>query len=202
MASERLERQIEFILEVDRLKSVMRRSYLLNGERHENSAEHSWHLAMMAMVLAEHASEPVDVCRVVMMVLIHDVVEIDAGDTFVYDAAANGGKAEREARAAARIYGLLPGDQGRELLELWREFEAAETADARFAAALDRMMPILHNVHTGGRAWREHGITAEQVLSLNARMGRGSETLWAYVRGLIGRAVADGVLPAGPPPEA
>ena len=202
MDSERLERQIAFILEVDRLKSVMRRSYLVNGERHENSAEHSWHLAMMAMVLAEHASEPVDVCRVVMMVLIHDVVEVDAGDTFVYDAKANGDKAEREARAAARIYGLLPGDQGRALLELWREFEAAETPDARFAAALDRMMPILHNIHTGGRAWREHGITAEDVLALNARMGRGSEALWAYVRGLVERAVADGVLPAGPAPEA
>ncbi len=201
MADERLERQIGFILEIDRLKSVVRRSYLLSGERREDSAEHSWHVAVMALLLSEYAEAPVDVARVVKMLLVHDIVEVDAGDTLVYDAAGNADKAEREGRAAERLYGLLPEDQGRELAALWREFEAAETPDARFAAALDRLMPILHNVHTAGRAWREHGITAAQVLSLNARMGRGSEALWAYARGLIEQAVAAGVLPAGPAPQ-
>ena len=194
MADERLQRQIRFILEIDALKSVLRHTYLLGADRPENSAEHSWHVAVMAVLLAEHANEPVDVARVVRMLLIHDVVEVDAGDTYVYDTAGAEAKAEREVRAADRVFGLLPEDQGRELRALWEEFEEGRTAEARFAAALDRLMPVLHNVHTEGRSWREHGITADRVIARNARMSEGSEALWEYARSLIEAAVAKGHL--------
>jgi putative hydrolase of HD superfamily len=197
VATDRLERQIAFILEIDRLKSVLRRTYLLGENRHEDSAEHSWHVAVMALLLAEHANVPIDVCRVVKMLLIHDIVEVDTGDTFAYDTAGQASRAERERRAAERLFGMLPEDQGRELRALWEEFEAAQTADARFAAALDRLMPVLHNVHTAGRSWREHGITADRVLGLNARMAQGSQALWDYARNEIERVVADGRLAPG-----
>ena len=179
----------------------MRQSYLVGAERRENSAEHSWHVAVMAVVLAEHANARVDVGRVVTMLLVHDVVEVDAGDTYVYDPAGAADKAERERRAAARLFGLLPPDQGAELRALWQEFEAAESADARFAAALDRLMPVLHNVHTGGRSWREHGITADQVIGRNRGIAEGSEALWRHARAMIEAAVAEGKLaPAAAPP--
>jgi putative hydrolase of HD superfamily len=194
MSDDRLQRQIRFILEIDALKGVLRRTYLPGADRPENSAEHSWHVAVMAVLLAEHANEPVDVARVVRMLLIHDVVEVDAGDTYVYDTAGAEAKAEREVRAADRVFGLLPEDQGRELRALWEEFEEGRTAEARFAAALDRLMPVLHNVHTEGRSWREHGITADRVIARNARMSEGSEALWEYARSLIETAVAQGHL--------
>jgi putative hydrolase of HD superfamily len=194
MADERLDQQIRFILEIDALKSVMRRSHLVGADRPENSAEHSWHVAVMALLLAEHANERVDTSRVVRMLLIHDVVEVDAGDTYVYDTVGAEARAEREAQAADRLFGMLPEDQGRELRALWEEFEGGLTADARFAAALDRLMPVLHNVHTGGRSWREHGITADRVIARNSRMSEGSETLWEYARSLIEAAVAKGHL--------
>lgn len=197
MVDDRLARQIGFILEIDRLKDVLRRSYITGSGRRENSAEHSWHLAVMALLLAEHAAEPVDVWRVVRMLLIHDVVEIDAGDTYVYDAGGNAGKAERERQAAERLFGMLPEDQAGELHALWEEFEAATTADARFAAALDRLMPVLHNVYTGGRSWREHGITADMVLARNASMANGSPALWELARTAIEQAVARGDLAPG-----
>ena len=194
MSDDRLQRQIRFILEIDSLKSVLRRSYLVGEDRPENSAEHSWHVAVMAVLLAEHANEPVDVARVVRMLLIHNVVEVDAGDTYVYDTAGAEAKAEREVRAADRVFGMPPEDQGRELRALWEEFEEGRTAEARFAAALDRLMPVLHNVHTEGRSWREHGITADRVIARNARMSEGSEALWEYARSLIEAAVAKGHL--------
>ena len=194
MTSDRLRDQVGFILEIDKLKGVVRRTYLVDGSRRENSAEHSWHVAVMAAVLAEHADEPVDAARVVRMLLVHDVVEVDAGDTFVYDTAAAESKAERERAAARRIFGLLPHDQGAELRALWEEFEAARTPDARFAAALDRMMPVLHNLHTGGRAWRENGVTADMVLARNRRIEEGSRALWEYLRAEIEGAVARGDL--------
>ena len=198
MSDDRLQQQIRFILEIDALKGVLRRSYLLRVDRPENSAEHSWHVAIMAVLLAEHANEPVDVSRVVRMLLVHDIVEVDAGDTYVYDAAGAAAKAEREARAAERLFGMLPEDQGREFRALWEELEAGHTAEARFAAALDRLMPVLHNVHTAGRSWREHGITADRVIARNATISEGSEALWAYARSLIEGAVAKGHLaPAG-----
>jgi putative hydrolase of HD superfamily len=198
MSDERLQQQIRFILEIDGLKGVLRWSYLLRLDRPENSAEHSWHVAIMAVLLAEHANEPVDVSRVVRMLLVHDIVEVDAGDTYVYDATGVTAKAEREARAAERLFGMLPEDQGRELRAPWEEFEAGHTGEARFAAAVDRLMPVLHNVYTAGRSWREHGITADRVIARNATISEGSEALWEYARSLIEGAVAKGHLaPAG-----
>ena len=190
----RLDQQIGFILELDTLKSVLRRSYLLNSTRRENSAEHSWHLSAMALVLAEHANADTDQLRVLKMLLVHDIVEIDSGDTYIYDAAGNETKAAREQQAAQRIFGLLPPDQSAELSALWQEFEARETPEAKFAAALDRLMPLLHNYHTEGRSWREHGITRQQVLNLNRHIADGSQSLWEYAEALIDDAAAKGYL--------
>jgi len=191
---DRLERQIAFILEIDKLKAVIRRTYLMNVDRAENTAEHSWHLAMMAILLAEHANEPVDVARVVKMVLIHDIVEIDAGDTYFYDSTAALDKVERERAAADRIFGMLPDDQAGDLREVWEEFEAGRTAEARFALALDRFIPQLHNYHTHGRSWSEHGITVDRVLERNASMADGSKKLWEWTRGLLDDAVSKGFI--------
>ena len=190
----RLDQQIGFILELDTLKSVLRRSYLLNNTRRENSAEHSWHLSAMALVLAEHANVDIDQFRVLKMLLVHDIVEIDSGDTYIYDTAGNDTKAVREQEAAQRIFGLLPDDQKLELTRLWQEFEARETPEAKFAAALDRLMPLLHNYHTEGRSWREHGITKQQVLNLNRHIADGSQSLWEYAEALIDDAAAKGYL--------
>src|SRR6185369_16498977 len=147
-AAERFERQIRFVLEIDKLKTIIRRTYLLNTDRAENTAEHSWHLAVMAILLAEHANEPVNVAKVVKMVLVHDIVEIDAGDTYFYDSNAALDKPEREMAAADRIFALLPEDQAKELRDLWDEFEDGRTPEARFALALDRFIPQLHNYYT------------------------------------------------------
>jgi putative hydrolase of HD superfamily len=195
MDPERFEQQLRFIVEIDKLKTVSRRTYLLNSERRENSAEHSWHLAMMALLLAEHANEPVNVSRVVRMVLIHDIVEIDAGDTYYYDPVAALDKSERERRAADRLFALLPPDQGSDLRTLWEEFEACQTADARFASSLDRFIPQLHNYYTQGKSWSEHGVTADRVLEGNACMADGSVTLWKCAQSLLEDAVAKGFLP-------
>jgi putative hydrolase of HD superfamily len=194
MDPDRFAKQIRFILEIDKLKTVARRTYLLNTDRHENTAEHSWHLAIMAVLLAEYANEPVNVARVIKMVLIHDIVEIDAGDTYYYDSIAALDKAEREHRAADRLFGLLPADQGTELRQLWEEFEECQTSDARFAAALDRFMPQLHNYHTHGKSWSEHGVTADRVLERNACMAEGSQKLWECAQSLLNDAVAKGFL--------
>ena len=190
----RLDDQIRFILELDKLKGVLRRSYLCDNSRLENSAEHSWHVATMATLLAEHANEPVDVPRVVRMLLIHDVVEIDAGDTFRYDAAGYADKLEREMRAADRLFGLLPADQAAALRGLWEEYEARESNDAKFANALDRLMPIMQNYHSGGRTWREHGVRHGQVIEHNRCMAEGSQVLWRFVRAVLDDAVAKGYL--------
>lgn len=191
---ERLEQQVEFILECDRLKSVLRRTLLVDGSRHENSAEHSWHLALMALVMSDHSDEPVDILRVLELVLVHDLVEIDAGDTFCYDDAANQGREEREREAAERVFGLLPSDQGRRLLALWEEFEARETPEARFAAAIDRMQPLLANLATSGHSWRRHGVAHGQVVERTAPIGDASERLWQYLRNRLDEAVAAGIL--------
>ena len=194
MNTERLEQQIAFLLEIDKLKSVLRRTYLLNEPRHENSAEHSWHLAIMAMLLAEHANVEVNLLHVLKMLLIHDVVEIDSGDTYIYDVAGNESKAAREQEAAGRIFGLLPDDQQGEMHRLWEEFEARATPEARFAAALDRLMPMLHNYHTQGRSWREHGVTDAQVIAHNGHMAEGAAGLWEYAEAMIKDAVGKGYL--------
>jgi len=196
MSQQRLEQQIQFILEIDKLKTVLRQTRILHEERHENSAEHSWHLAVMATILSEHAEAPVDVTRVMELVLVHDIVEIDAGDTFCYDDAAVVGQAEREQRAATRLFGLLPEDQRHRLRQRWDEFEARETSEARFAHAIDRIMPLLHNYHSGGGSWRRHGVTRDQVLERMAPVRDGSERLWRMVERMIGEAVEQGMLPA------
>jgi putative hydrolase of HD superfamily len=190
---DRLASQLQFILEIDKLKSVYRRNYLMDGARSENSAEHSWHLALLAMVLAEHANEPLDISKVIRMVLIHDILEIDAGDTYIYDAQED--KAERERLAASRIFGLLPPDQAAGFRELWNEFETKATPESRFASALDRFIPQLHNFHTQGRSWKENGISPERVLNRNVEIAQGSKTLWEWTRTLIVLAADKGFFP-------
>ncbi|MFM7322263.1 MAG: HD domain-containing protein [Armatimonadota bacterium] len=179
---DRLDRQIAFLREVDRLKSVERRTRTIGGARRENSAEHSWHLALSVLVLAEHAeSSRLDLGRALRMALLHDLVEIDAGDTFVYDASAMETKADRERVAAERIFGLLPPDQGNELRALWNEFEAGETPEARFASAVDRWCGVFQNVANAGGTWREHGIDADQVRARNRSISEGAPALWSRV---------------------
>lgn len=194
MLDERLEKQVQFILEIDKLKAILRRTYVTEEQRQENSAEHSWHVAMMAWLLAEHANEPIDVTRVTKMMMVHDIVEIDAGDTYCYDEQGSLDKAERELAAADRIFHLLPQDQGEELRALWDEFESRETPEARFAAALDRVMPLMHNYHTQGRSWQEHGIRKDQVLAHNRHTGEGSEALWELAKEIIEKAAEAGYL--------
>ena len=196
-ATDRLARQLEFLVEVDRLKGVVRRTTLCDGSRHENSAEHSWHLALAALVLAEHAEPAVDVLRAVRMLLVHDLVEIDAGDTFAYDAAANVGREAREREAAARIFGLLPAEQGAELRALWEEFELGESADARFAAAVDRMQPLLANDRSGGGSWRAHGVARAQVLRRMAPIERALPAAWPAVLEIVERNCALGHIRPG-----
>jgi len=189
---ERVVRQIGFIEELDRLKGVLRRTQLIDGSRRENSAEHSWHLALMALLLAEYADERVDVARVVALLLVHDVVEIDAGDTFAYDDPAVSGQAARERRAAERVFGLLPPDQAAVMRDLWDEFEARQTPEARFAVALDRLQPMLHNYRAEGGTWRTYGVALEQVLDRAQPIAEASATLWAYTRDLLERSHAAG----------
>src|SRR6267378_5328986 len=195
---DRFRRQIEFILEIDRLKEVYRQSYILYADRHENSAEHSWHLAIAALLLAEHANQPIDTSRVIRMALVHDLVEIDAGDTFIYDPVGNLEKAAKEEKAADRIFGLLPPEQRDEWRALWQEFERRETAEAKFANALDRLLPVLHNYFTKGRSWKEHRITREQALMKNAVIGEGSDTIWYLVETLIRDALEASGTPTSP----
>jgi len=195
---ERLERQMRFIVEIDRLKSVLRQTLVHDASRQENDAEHSWHLAIMAVFLNEYAAgDALDVLRVLKMVLIHDLVEIDAGDTYCYDEAAHADKAEREEAAAERIFGILPPDQAHEVWDLWREFEAMETPEASFAAALDRLQPMLSNYHTQGEAWKRHGIRRSQVLKRNAHIRNGAPKLWDYAEALVNDAVDKGYLADG-----
>lgn len=184
----RLAQQLQFILEIDRLKSVLRQNVLVDGSRRENSAEHSWHLAIMALVLAEYADEPVDRLKLVKMLLAHDLVEVYAGDTYCYDPQAAVGKQEREADAARRLFGLLPEDVGGELHTIWEEFEAGESPEARFADAMDRLQPVMLNFFSKGVSWSSHGVTLEQVMRRNCVIEKGSAKLWEYARTLIEEA--------------
>jgi putative hydrolase of HD superfamily len=195
-APSRLPAQLEFVLDADRLKGVERRSFLADASRRENSAEHSWHLAVMAMVLAEHAAPPVDPWRVLQLVLVHDIVEIDAGDAFVYDETGREEKAELESVAAARIFGLLPEEQAEYFRALWDEYATKSTAESRFARALDRLQPLLLNHASGGATWTEHGITADQVRAVNRHIEDGSPILWEAAQALITDAVERGYLTA------
>lgn len=172
---------IAFLMEIDKLKLVERRTKIIGHDRQENSAEHSWHFAVAAMSLAPFAPGEVNISRVVQMALLHDIVEIDVGDVLVYDLAAREAIAEKEAAAATRLFGLLPEPQSREFLTLWLEYEAGISADARFAGALDRMLPILQNLHNQGQSWRENNISLEQVLTRNAQVGESWPELWQHV---------------------
>lgn len=192
---DRLDRQLRFILELDRLKGVGRQSYVLGGVRKENSAEHSWHVALMVLVLAEYADASLDRFRVVEMLLVHDIVEIEAGDTYIYDESGNESKAAREQAAATRLFGLLPPDQAAQFRVLWEEYEAGETAEARFAGSLDRLMPLLHNVATAGRSWREHGVTADQVRArIQPSIQMGCRRFWEYADAVVTEADRRGYL--------
>jgi putative hydrolases of HD superfamily len=194
---ERLGAQLDFLLAVDALKQVERRTRIVGGGRQENTAEHSWHLALFALVLAEHCDEPVDLGRVLAMAVVHDLVEVDAGDTFAYDVAGEAAKVEREQAAADRIFGLLPPEQGAQLRALWEEYERGDTADARFAMAVDRLQPMLLNHADDGRTWHEHGITADRVLARNAAIGRSSAALWDAAQARVADAVARGLIEPG-----
>ncbi|MTK54025.1 HD domain-containing protein [Paludibacter sp.] len=191
---ERLLKQIEFIKEIDKIKFIFRKTRLISSNRNENDAEHSWHLAMMAMVLAEHANEPVDLLKVMKMVLIHDIVEIDAGDIFIYDSTKNHTNTEEELKAAKRIFGLLPEEQAQELTALWEEFEAGETTDARFAKAMDRLEPLLQNSSNNGGTWNEFGVNYQKVYDKKKLIKNGSETIWEYTEKLINDCVEQGIL--------
>ncbi|MDE7298325.1 MAG: HD domain-containing protein [Lachnospiraceae bacterium] len=185
---------MEFLLEMDKSKSVWRQTWLANAERKENDAEHSWHLAVMCLLLGEYANDSIDLLKTVAMVLFHDVIEIEAGDTYAYDEAGHGTKDARERAAAEHLYGILPEDQGEKLKALWEEFEAGETAEAKFARTLDRVQPLMLNDASGGRSWEEHGIAAEQVYRRNELTHTGSEQLWEYARTLIEKNVENGKL--------
>ena len=195
MANERLAQQIRFIIEADKLKEIFRQTLVTQSRRRENDAEHSWHLTLLVFILAEHSNvQPLDVLRVLKMLIIHDLVEIDAGDTFAYDTARMGDQHAREAKAADRIFGLLPPDQARELRSLWDEFEARETAEAKFAAAVDRFQPMLLNCLTEGAAWKNHGVTSDRVIARNKHIAEGSTALWEYMSQMIAEAIAAGHL--------
>jgi putative hydrolase of HD superfamily len=195
MPDERIRRQIDFLAEIDKLKTVFRKSYLIaDPQRRENSAEHSWHISVMALVLQEYCPSEIDLLRVLKMLLVHDIVEVDAGDSGIYDQKAALDKAERENRAAERLFGLLPVDQKIELTELWNEFEEKETSEAKFAGALDRLEPLIHNYYTQGKRWKEDGITYDQVYSVNRKIGESSPALWEYAQFLINDSVEKGYL--------
>ena len=177
---DRLDSQFEFIREIDGLKKISRQTYLSDGSRKENDTEHSWHLALMAVLLSEYANENVDLLRVITMVLVHDIVELDAGDTYAYDDAGNATKHEREVAAADRIFNILPADQAKYLRNLWDEFEEDSTPEARFAHTLDHVQPVMLNDASGAKAWKEHAIKLSQVLKRNSSTAKGSEKLWEY----------------------
>lgn len=191
---ERLEKQIRFIVEADKVKNIFRQTYLADGERKENDAEHSWHLAMMAVLLQEHMKEKANLAKVMTMVLIHDLVEIDAGDTYAYDEKGAQTKREREVKAADRIFGLLPEDQGTYFRELWEEFETYETPEAKFAHLLDNFQPLLLNDASGGKSWKEHGVHRAQPMKRNERIPETSETVWEKMLEIFDKHVECGNL--------
>lgn len=183
MQQDRLERQMAFCREIDKEKFIARQTYLSDGVRRENDAEHAWHMAVMAILLYEYANEPVDLLKVVTMILMHDIVEIDAGDTYAYDEEGKKTQQQREHAAAERLYGMLPGDQKQKFMALFEEFEKAETPEAKFARAMDNIQPLLLNAATDGKSWQERGIRLSQVLGRNEITPKGSSVLWDYAYG-------------------
>lgn len=192
---ERLSQQMEFLIEVDKLKEIFRQSLLADSSRHENDAEHSWHMAMMAIILKEYAPEGTDILHSIKMMLIHDLVEIYAGDTYLYDEKGNADKDEREKLAADKIFGLLPKEQGEEIKALWYEFEACETKESGFANTLDRLQPVLLNYLTKGVMWQKHGVSSDMVIKKGYRlMENADEKIKAYYLKLINESVEKGYL--------
>ena len=194
MITSELLQQIEFIKEIDKLKYIQRRTKLLNSDRCENDAEHSWHLAVMAIILAEHSNEPIDVLKVVKMVLIHDLVEIDAGDTFIYDTQKSHDNTDEEQLAAERIFGILPLNQKEEYLAIWEEFEANQTAEARFARTMDRLEPLLQNSSNNGGTWKEYDVPYSKVYEKKQVMKQGSKNIWEFAEDLLKKNVEAGIL--------
>lgn len=195
MDAERLVKQIEFIVEIDKLKRVFRQNVVIGTQQQENDAEHSWHLAVMAIILSEYSSaKELDILRVLKMLLIHDLVEIHAGDTFCYDVQGNLDKLDRELKAAKRLFNLLPSEQAQEMMDLWQEFESMATPESCFAASLDRLQPLLLNYHTNGHTWKKPGITSERVLQRNKVIENNAPQLWEYVKELIKDCIQKGYL--------
>ena len=182
MENKRLDKQMEFIREIDKEKKIGRQTYLSDASRKENDAEHAWHMAIMTYLLAEYANEEIDVLKTIMMLLIHDLVEIDAGDTYAYDESGKATQRERELKAADRIFSLLPKEQGQKLRALWDEFEERETAEAKFARTMDNIQPMMLNDASDGLVWREHEVKLSQILKRNERTAEGSEALWEYAK--------------------
>jgi putative hydrolases of HD superfamily len=194
MQSNSLSKQVSFIKEIDKIKYIQRKTKLFNSNRPENDAEHSWHLAMMTIVLAEHSDTPIDVLKVIKMVLIHDIVEIDAGDTFIYDTQKNHTNTDNERIAAQRIFGLLPKEQADELITIWEEFEEGETNEAKFAKSMDRFEPLLQNTSNNGGTWKEFDVDYEKVYEKKKVIKAGSTSLWNYAENLINESVNKGIL--------
>ncbi len=192
MEQNRLNQQMDFIVEMDKTKQITRQTYLADGSRKENDAEHAWHLAIMAYLLREYSNQEIDITKTMVMVLIHDLVEIDAGDTYAYDAIGNLDKREREVKAANRIFPLLPSDQAEELRALWEEFEENQTPEAKFAHTLDHVQPLLLNDASDGKSWREHPVTLDKILTRNQSTKEGSALLWDYAKECIDKNVEKG----------
>ena len=194
MQTDNLVKQVAFIKEIDKLKYIQRKTKLFNSDRHENDAEHSWHLAMMTIVLAEHSDKPIDVLKVLKMVLIHDIVEIDAGDTFIYDSTKNHTNTEEELLAAKRIFGILPTEQAEEFIEIWKEFEEGVTDEAKFAKSMDRFEPLLQNTSNAGGTWAEFKVPYQTVYDKKKAIKNGSASLWNYTEKLLNDSVDKGIL--------
>jgi len=195
MKNEKLLKQIQFITEIDKLKQIFRQNVVIGTTRNENDAEHSWHLAIMAILLSDYAQEKnIDVLKVVKMVIIHDLVEIDAGDTFCYDEKGYEDKEEREQQAANRLFNVLQADQAKEIFDLWREFEALSTPEARFAACMDRLQPLILNYNTSGHTWKKPGVTSEKVLKRNRLLEENTPELWEYAKEIIEDSIIKGYL--------
>jgi putative hydrolases of HD superfamily len=194
MQTENLIKQVNFIKEIDKLKYIQRKTKLFNSDRNENDAEHSWHLAMMTIVLAEHSDKRIDILKVLKMVLIHDIVEIDAGDTFIYDTQKNHTNTDQELIAAKRIFGLLPAEQAEEFIAIWKEFEEGDTDEAKFAKSMDRFEPLLQNTSNNGGTWTEFNVPYQKVYDKKKVIKNGSTTIWNYAENLINESVEKGIL--------
>lgn len=194
MQIDNLLKQVAFIKEIDKLKYIQRKTKLFNSDRHENDAEHSWHLAMMTIVLAEHSDKPIDVLKVLKMVLIHDIVEIDAGDIFIYDSTKSHANTDEERIAAKRIFGLLPVEQAEEFIAIWEEFEEGATDDAKFAKAMDRFEPLLQNTSNNGGTWAEFNVPYQKVYNKKKAIKNGSTAIWNYAENLLNESVDKGIL--------